>query len=147
MFKNGAILLILLFFSSTNEANAADVLRHLEIESAMQSGKVLDALNPEIKLFFSGDTYPQVIKSYGIFTTSKRTNSFLKDKVESCEWALASALQHLQQIAVDHNAHAVIEISSNIKNNKNASNIHYDCLVGSMMVNVALQAKIVKIVQ
>ena len=71
----------------------------------------------------------------------------MKDKIESCEWAFASALSHLQQAAINHNADAVIEITSNIKNRRNASNIQYDCLVGSMMVNVAFQAKIVKLAE
>ena len=145
--RKTAFLLFLLFFITPSAASAADVMRHLDIEDALQSLKVQQALYPEVQLYFAGDTYPKVSKNYGIVKTSKRTNSFLKDKIESCEWAFASALVDLQQAAINSNANAVIQITSNIKNRKNPSNIQYDCLVGSMMVNVAFQAKIVKIGQ
>lgn len=134
----------LLFFAAAPSASAADVMRHLDIDNALQSIKVQNALLPEVKLYFAGNKHPTVEKNLGMVKTSKRTNSFLKDKIESCEWAFASALEHLQRSAISHNADAVIEITSNINNRKNSSSIRYDCLVGSMMVNVAFQAKLVK---
>jgi uncharacterized protein YbjQ (UPF0145 family) len=69
----------------------------------------------------------------------------MKDKIDSCDWAFASALLALQQEALSHGGNAVIDITSNIKNRKNPSNTQYDCLVGGMMVNVAFHAKVVKL--
>jgi len=145
--KRIKILTAFFFFSVISTASAADVMRHLDIENALQSVKVQNVLLPEVKLYFAGDKLPEVEKNFGTVKTSKRTNSFMKDKIASCEWAFASALEHLQRTALNHSADAVIEITSNIKNRKNASNVQYDCLVGSMMVNVAFQAKLVKLAQ
>jgi hypothetical protein len=145
MLKKTILPAILLLFSMIGAASAADVLQHLDIDNAMQNVKVKEALLPDIKLYFAGEKHAAVAKDYGTFRTSKRTNSFMKDKIDSCEWALASALQHLQDSAVRHGGNAVIDITSNIQNRKNASSVQYDCLVGGMMVNVALEAKIVKL--
>lgn len=138
---------ILLIFFLAGTASAADELRHLDIDNALQNVKVKEVLLPDISLYFAGQKHPAVEKKYGTFRTSKRTNSFMKDKIDSCEWALASALLHLQESAVKHGGNAVIDITSNVKNNKRASSVQYDCLVGGMMVNVALEAKIVKLVK
>ncbi len=135
------------FFTMLTMASAADVIRHLSIEKAMDSGKVRAALISEVALFFAGESHPAVVQEFGLFKTSKRTNSFMKDKVDSCEWAFASALQKLQQNAINHGGNAVIEITSNVRNRKNPSTIQFDCLVGSMMVNVALQARVVDLEQ
>jgi len=145
MLKKIFVPVILLFFSLAGAASAADELRHLDIDLALQNVKVKEAVLPDIGLYFAGQKHPAVQKEYGIFRTSKRTNSFMKDKTDSCEWALASALLHLQESAVKHGGNAVIDITSNVKNQKNPSSVQYDCLVGGMMVNVALEAKIVKL--
>ena len=145
MYRKSILLAIFLVFSIISAASAADVLRHLSIENAMQSGKVKDALLPDVALYFAGDKHPTIIKDFGKFKASKRTNTFMKDKVESCEWAFASALITLQQSAVNHNGNAVINITSNVKNRENPSNIQFDCLVGGMMVNAALHGKVVEL--
>ncbi|MEE4241956.1 MAG: excinuclease ABC subunit A [Desulfopila sp.] len=147
MLKKSLLLTTLLIFSAVGKVSAADVLQHLDIDLALQSVKVQEALHPDIRLFFAGENHPPVSKNYGISRTSKRTNSFMKDKIESCEWAFASALLALQDSAIRHGGNAVIEITSNVKNRKNPSSVQYDCLVGSMMVNVAFEAKIVTLAQ
>ena len=147
MLRKTILLTTLLFFSIICKASAADVLQHLDIDLALQSVKVQEALHPDIKLFFAGESTPPLEKNYGISRTSKRTNSFMKDKIESCEWALASALVALQDSAIRHGGNAVIDITSNINDRKNPSSTQFDCLVGTMLVNVALEAKIVKLAQ
>lgn len=147
MLKKLALITTLLLFSMINSALAADELRHLDIDVALQNAKVQEVLLPDVKLYFAGQKHSGVQKEYGTFRTSKRTNSFMKDKVDSCEWALASALLHLQESALKYGGNAVVDITSNVKNRKNASSTQYDCLVGGMMVNVALEAKIVKLAE
>ncbi len=147
MLKKTLLLTTLLGFALVGKASADDVLQHLDIDLALQSVKVQEALHPDIRLFFAGENPPPVEKNYGISRTSKRTNSFMKDKIESCEWALASALLALQDSAIRHGGNAVIDITSNINNRRNPSSTQYDCLVGTMLVNVALEAKIVKLAQ
>ncbi len=147
MLQKTILLTTLLFFSIICKASAADVLQHLDIDLALQNVKVQEALHPDIRLFFAGENTPPVEKNYGVSRTSKRTNSFMKDKIESCEWALASALLALQDSAIRHGGNAVIDITSNINNRKNPSSTQFDCLVGTMLVNVALEAKIVKLAQ
>jgi hypothetical protein len=145
MLKKSIFVALFLIFTLVSAASAADILRSLSIRSALKSDKVTSVLLPDVALYFAGDTHPAVIKDFGPKKTSKRTNTFKKDKIESCEWAFASALVSLQEEALNHGGNAVTEITSNIKNRKNPSNTEYDCLVGSMMVNVAFHGKIVQL--
>lgn len=126
-------------------ATAADIKRQLSLEEALQNGKVKEALYPEIALYFANDNHPPILKDFGVFKVSKKTNTFMKNKVHACEWAFASAILSLQRHALDFDGNAVIDITSNIKNRKNPSNTEYDCLVGSMMVNVAFRGRVVKL--
>ncbi len=147
MFHKVLLLVSALLVSLATTAGAVDMTVHLSIEKALDNGKVKQALLPGVALYFAGDDHPAITKDFGTFRTSKRTNSFLKDKVDSCEWAFAAAILYLQKTAVNVGGNAVIDITSNVKNLKNPSNIQYDCLTGSMMVNVAFQARVVELAE
>ncbi len=147
MLKKSLLLTTVILFSIISVASATDIRRHLSIEKALANGKVKNALLPEVALYFSGQQHPEVLKDFGEFKVSKRTNTFMKDKVESCEWAFAAALLKLQYNALNYGGNAVINISSNIRNRRNPSSIQFDCLIGSMMVNVAFHANIVELAQ
>lgn len=145
MLKRSIIFTTVIMSFMVSSAIAADVMLHLSIEKAMQNINVKGALYPEIGLYFPGDSYPAVAQEFGEYKVSKRTNSFMKNKLMACEWAFASAIVTLQKHAIKSNGNAVIEITSNIKNRRNPSNTEYDCLAGSMMVNVAFRAKVVEL--
>ncbi len=143
--KKVGVLTIMLFFSLVSLAFARDELRHLLFELAMENTNVKGALLPGVDLFFVGNDHPPVEKEFAISKTLRITNSFLKDKYDSCEWALASAFVDLQQAALDRGGDAVINITSTLNNRKSPSVDQYDCLVGMMLVRVEVEGTIVKL--
>jgi len=132
-------------FCYISSAFAADTLLSFPIDKAMQNGEVMSALRKNIALYWGEQPTPAVIQNFGNFKTSKRTNGFTKPKQEACEWALASALVALQDRALREGANAVINIKSNINNNPKSSQTQFDCLAGTVMVNVALTGNVVKL--
>lgn len=144
---NKKILLYLsaLFFFLCSPAYGVDSLLNFPIDSAMQNGEVKDALRKNVAIYWGDQATPAVTMALGTFKTSKRTNGLMKPKQEACEWALASALVTLQDRALREGGNAIINVSSNINNNTVSSQTHFDCLVGSVMVNVALSAQVVQL--
>ncbi len=138
----GVILAVILCGSFTN---AADVKKKFSIQESMELSTVRDVLSGEVAMYWGDQPYPKIEKKYGTFKTSKRTNGFMKENEDSCTRALASALAVLQERAVKEGGNAVIEIKSNLHNNEELSATEYSCLVGKMMVNVALKGTIATI--
>ena len=134
--------LLLLFASSSY---ATDTLLNFPIEQAMKNGEVLAAINKNVALYWGAQPTPATAQTYGNFKTSKRTTSLGKSQQDACEWALASALIALQDRALREGGNAVVNIQSNINNHPTSSQTHYSCLVGSVMVNVALTGNAVKL--
>jgi len=136
---------IFCFLASTTSAN--DVLSKFSISDALQNEKVKQSLNNDIALYWGDQSHKEIIKNYGSFKTSKRTNAFMKTKESACQWALASAVKALQDRAVKEGGNAVINIKSNIKNNEESSSTDFTCLAGSAMVNVALNGTVVNLAE
>ena len=126
-------------------ALAADVKKTFTINSAKEYSSVQNIYDGDIAIYFKGQSHHAVKKSMGTFQTSKRTNGFMKANEASCAHALASALAVFQERARKEGGNAVVDLVSNIKNMEEASATEYSCLVGSMMVNVALKGKVVKL--
>jgi uncharacterized protein YbjQ (UPF0145 family) len=145
MMKRMILLTMAIFFISAVSASAADVKKKLTLESAKASSDVQDVLNGDISMYWGGQAHPKVAKEIGIYKTSKRTNAFMKAEEEACARALASALLVFQERARKEGGNAVINLESNIKNQVESSETEYSCLVGSMMVNVALKGKVVQL--
>jgi uncharacterized protein YbjQ (UPF0145 family) len=142
--KKIGILTVVFFFSIVSLAFARDELRHLVFELALENNNVKAALLPGVDLYFVGNDHPPVEKEFAISKSLRITNGFLKDKYDSCEWALASAFIDLQQAALDRGADGVINITSTLNNQKSPSVEQYDCLVGMMLVRVEIEGTIVK---
>lgn len=123
-------------------AFAADVKKHFPIESAKNYSSIQNVYESDIAVYWKGQSHPKVKKNRGTYKTSKRTNGFMKENEASCAHALASALIVLQQRARKEGGNAVIDIISNVHNIEEASATEYTCLVGSMMVNVALKGTV-----
>ncbi|WP_136809457.1 excinuclease ABC subunit A [Desulfosediminicola flagellatus] len=123
-------------------AFAADVKKHLPIESTKKYSSIQSVYESDIAVYWKGQSHPKVKKNRGTYKTSKRTNGFMKENEASCAHALASALIVLQQRARKEGGNAVIDIISNVHNIEEASATEYTCLVGSMMVNVALKGTV-----
>ncbi len=137
----------MMMIMTASTASAADVLQHLSIHNAEKTAVMQESLGNDIKFYWSNQQHPAVSQTIGTYTTSKRTNGFRKAPEDSCARALASALIAFQDRARREGGNAVIDIKSNIKNQEEASAIEYSCLVGSIMVNVALKGTVVKLAQ
>lgn len=135
----------LLFALSAGSAMAADVKKQFTIEGAKSNSSVQEALAGGVDFYWAGQKHPKVVKSFGEFKTSKRTNGFMKGSEGACAHALATAMLVMKDRAIKEGGNAVIDLQSNIKNEPEASASQYSCLVGSMMVNVALKGKVVTV--
>jgi len=135
---------LLLIFALASFAQAADIQVSFPIKNALENPKIASKLN-YVKLFWGDQGYSAVKTNFGEFKTSQRTNAFRKAREEACQWALAAALIQLQERAVKEGGNAVVNIKSNIKNKEISSEQDYECLAGSVMVNVALKGTAVRL--
>lgn len=145
MNRNTILVGALAFSVIASSAFARDVKYKMPLEEAKMYGPVWDVLSGGVAMYWGDQPHPKIKKEHGVFKVSKRTNGFLKQAGDSCPHALASALIELQAQAERAGGNAVIGIKSNIKNNEESSVTEYSCLVGSMMVNVALKGTVVTI--
>ncbi|SDP49004.1 hypothetical protein [Desulforhopalus singaporensis] len=130
---------------SAVSVSAADVKKTLTLESARSSAAVQEILDGDIAMYWGNQSHPAVSKKIGVYKTSKRTNGFMKADEDACARALASALIVFQERARKEGGNAVLGLVSNIKNVEESSETEYRCLVGSVMVNVALKGTVVKL--
>ncbi|MCL7487557.1 MAG: YbjQ family protein [Desulfobulbaceae bacterium] len=147
MKKRTAALVIFLLFSTTTIALARDEQVQFSIEDALNSLKVQSELNPAVQLFWGDQKHPEAQTTFGEYRTSQRTNALGKAREEACQWALAACIKELQARALREGGNAVINIKSNIKNIETSSATEYQCLAGSVMVNVALKGTVVKLAE
>jgi uncharacterized protein YbjQ (UPF0145 family) len=138
---------VFILFSMATIAVAKDALVHFPIDNAFISLKFKNAIDPNIQLFWGDQDHPKVTTTFGEYKTSQRTNGFGKAREDACQWALASSLKELQERALKEGGNAIINIKSNIKNMETSSTTEYDCLAGSMMVNVALKGTVVRLAE
>ncbi|PID74348.1 MAG: hypothetical protein CSB32_01100 [Desulfobacterales bacterium] len=141
-----AVFAITLLFGAFT-AQAADVKKRFSVQEAMSLEKVKNALENDIAFYWGKSAHPPVSKTFGVYKTSKRTNGFRKDHFDACSWAMASALVTLRDRARREGGNAVINIVSNIKDYEESSESEFSCLVGGLMVNVALKGTVVKLGQ
>ncbi len=144
MRKTAFVLTIMFVLGTVCTVYAADQKLRFSIKDAMENAKVKDVLL-DIPVYWGNQKHPKVLKNFGTFKTSKRTNAFLKSKESACQWALASALLVLQERVEKEGGNAIIALKSNIKNREFNSSEQYECLAGAVMVNVALKGTVVKI--
>ncbi len=136
---------MLALLCSLSQAMAADVKKKYSIAAALEDPKIVEALPSNVALYWGAQQHPKISKTFGTYKTSKRTNAFGKEDQDACRWALASALIALQERAREEGGNAVVNIQSNIKNFRESSTTEYSCLVGSIMVNVALEGSVVQL--
>ncbi len=143
--RNVVLLAAVVYVLSVVSASAADVKKRFTIESAKASSAVQEVLDGDIAMYWGDQSHPKVTKRLGVYKTSKRTNGFMKASEGACAHALASALIVFQKRARQEGGNAVISLKSNISNQSESSETMYSCLVGSVMVNVALKGTVVKL--
>lgn len=111
----------------------------------MDHPKIQTRLDDSIKLYFGDQLTPKVLSTLGENTSNWTTNGFGKDDEFGCKWAAYSALVALQVRAKHLGANAVINITSNYKNNLSSSQTEFECHAGTFVIGVALKGTFVKL--
>ncbi len=124
---------------------AADNMHQMSFQDLLDSAAAKEKLDPGISFHLAGGKTPRVLERKGTDSTTKRTNAFNKTAEQSCQWAALSALLAFQAKAKAVGANAVIDITSNIKNNEVKSATAYECAEGALMTNVAFKAAYAKV--
>ncbi|GGB81055.1 phosphoribosylglycinamide formyltransferase [Marinobacterium zhoushanense] len=140
-----AICLSLFLIAVSPQAFSRDTKHMLSIEAAMASADFKERLDPNIDFYFGSQKHPKVNKTFGNFSTNKKTNAFNKSDEEACQWVLLSALISLQDRVKAEGGNAVINIASYYKKNKVSHNTQYECHAGAIMAGVALTGEVVKL--
>ena len=139
-----AAIIILLNLITMN-ASARDTIIEHSIKDALNNEVANEKLGNDIKFYFGEQAYSKPIKSCGEFKTNKKTNAFNKSDQEACKWVFLSAMISLRDRAMKLGANAVVNISSNYKNNLTSSNDTFQCGAGAFVAGVALVGTVVRL--
>jgi len=126
-------------FSSS--ACARDTVRSYFIDAALKS----EPVDNDIPLYFAGQRHPAMLRSFGVFNASRKTNSFGKSDEAACQHVFLSAVMALQQRARKKGGNAVINIRSNYHSSEMRSATQFECGAGGVIAGVALKGEIVKL--
>lgn len=127
------------------EAIARDTKNMWPIADAMGTPDARAKLDKGIKFFFGKSAHPAVARTFGEFTSNKKTNGANKKDKEACEWAFLSAMISFQERAVAEGGDAVINITSYYKKNDVSSETEYECGSGALMSGVTFRGEVVKL--
>lgn len=141
--KKYTFLLATVAMLSAFSASARDTILTLPLDEIIGTETANSALLP-VPVYFAGQDHPEVVRSGGEVTTSRRTNSFNKTDDEACQWVLLSALKVLQDAAQRRGYDAVVNIRSNYNHNEFGSATEYQCAAGRIMAGVALKGDLAK---
>lgn len=144
--KQFAVLLVGLAAAlAVTVTSARDERVRFLVADAVTSGGAKARLNPSIALYFGDSAHPAVERSFGVFTSNKKTNGFNKSDKGACEWAFLSAMLSFQDRVLREGGDAVINIRSYYKRNTFSSQTEYECGAGNVMVGVTFQGEVVKL--
>jgi hypothetical protein len=138
-------LIIALTIAVSSPVIARDTQHMFPIKDAINTPAAKEKLNQSVKFYFGGQKHPKAAKSFGEFTSNKKTNAFNKSDQEACEWAFLSTLISLQDRALKEGGDAVINIKSYYKKNETSSATAYECHAGAMVSGVAFKGEVVKL--
>ena len=120
-------------------AAAADVKHKFSIQQAVQLEQVKRKLAGNVSFYWGKQPYPAAVATYGTYKASRRIGKDEMDPSTACALAMAQALVSLRDEAERQGGNAVVGIVSNLKDEQESSETEYSCLVGRMLVNVALK--------
>ena len=144
--KNLAALLVsIVGILAAPASSARDDLNKYPISEAMSAPDATAKLNRGIKFFFGGSAHPAVAKSFGVFTSNKKTNGFGKVDKDACNWAFLSATLSFQDRALAEGGDAVINIESYYKKQLLVSETEFECGSGALMSGVTFRGEVVKL--
>ena len=115
------------------------------MKDVLDTGFAGGKLDGSVKFYLTGQSTPKILKKMEEDVTNKKTNGVGKSNVESCKWAMLSALIAFQESAKARGANAVVDISSYYKKVEYKSTSQYECHVGNIMSGVALKGSYAKL--
>lgn len=139
-----SLALVVACVSAALPAEARDTFHDLSVEGATGSATAEEKLL-DLPFYMKGQEHPKVAQDLGVFTSNRRTNAFNKSDEEACEIAFLSAVISLQQRARKQGGDAVVDIRSITKHNDLESPTQYRCVAGTMIANVALEGRVVRL--
>jgi len=138
-----AMLILVAALSAPDSSTARNTKVMWPIADAMATPDARSRLGTGVQFFFGNSAHPGVAKSFGVFTSNKKTNGTNKTDKEACEWAFLSAMLSFQQRAVELGGNAVINIRSYYDKNEVSSETEYECGSGALMSGVTFQGEVV----
>jgi len=141
------VLLMLNLFLVPFSSYARDDINDYIIKEALDLEQSKSKLGEKIKFYFGDQAHGEIVKTFGEFSTNKKTNAFNKSDLEACQWVFLSAMISLRDRAVREGGNAVINIKSNYKNNLTSSKDTFQCGAGTFVAGVALVGTVVKLNQ
>ena len=146
---NKAYILMILSISTlmlcTSNAEARNDLQDFSIHEALSTPQAKQKIDDNIRLYFGNKKHPKYQRSFGKFSTNKKTNAFNKSDKQACEWAFLSAVLQLQRKARNLGANAIVNIKSNYNRIETSSRRNFKCAAGNIIAGVALKGTFIKI--
>jgi hypothetical protein len=141
-------LLVLSMCSVVSVAAARNDRVVFPIQDALaRNGSFKDNLGEDVALYFGDRETPKVLKSFAIWTYTRKTSRLTSDDKDACEVAFISAAYALQERARQDGANAVINIRSVYNNAETNSEKEYVCGSGNVVASVILRGTLVQIVK
>mgnify|MGYP001773862934 CR=1 FL=1 len=137
-----ALLILTLVAMVAQPAFAADQWMYFSVKDALSSQLAKEKLDPAISFYMKGQSHGTVTSVTQEYTANKRARKFGKTAEGACQTAFVSALMAFQQRAYKERCNAAIDLYSVTKDKVFESADQYSCLVGGMMVNVAIRGKV-----
>jgi hypothetical protein len=138
------VLGVLVSLGTAQIGQAEDTWEYLSVQDALTSALAQEKLDPSISFYMKGERHPGVSDTTREYTANQRARKFGRSVEEACQTAFISALLSFQQRAYKEDADTVIDLYSVTKDKRFESTEQYSCLVGGMVANVALRAKVGK---
>lgn len=139
------VLIIALAFLTTESVLARDERVRFPVAEALTTADAQEQLDQGVQFFFGSAAHPEVERSFGVFTSNKKTNAFGKSDKQACEWAFLSAMLSFQDRALAEGGDAVINIESYYKKGTFVSATEYECGAGNIMAGVTFRGEVVKL--
>ena len=126
-------------------AYARDTVLHLDVREVVDDARHQQQLDGSVSFHFRGGAIPDTAARVGEAKVSRKTNAVNKSDQEACRWVMLGALIAFEKEAKANGADAVIDITSNYKNQTWASATQYECHAGGIMAGVALKGTYAKL--
>jgi hypothetical protein len=126
-------------------ARARDDRLRFPLADALGTADARAKLDPKIWLYFGAQKHAAPVRTFGTYSTNKKTNFANKSDKEGCQWAFLSAALQLQERARKEGGNAVVNIISNYKDIPFSSETEYECGAGTFVGGVAFRGDVVQL--